>query len=185
MNVTKLNGYNPAVGTTFAFLTAVSVTGTFANVSGGFAADYTANSATLRTVPFTGLTFDSWATAAGLSGANAAPTANPDGDLQANFDEYVFNTNPTASNPAPQNGSVVDVGGQKWLALEYRRWADREAAGVTYTPQTGDTLGAWSSAGIIEEIDPNAPVIPGSTACRCRVPLGDGKSQFLRVRVVK
>ena len=68
--------------------------------------------------------------------------------------------------------------------MNYRRWADREAAGVTYTPQTGTGLGAWSPAGIIDEADPNAPVIPGSTACRCRV-LVSGAEKFLRVRAVK
>ena len=93
--------------------------------------------------------------------------------------------NPTAASGPPDNAGTVDIGGQKFLALNYRRWADREAAGVTYTPQTGTGLGAWDTAGIIEEVDPNAPVIAGSTACRCRVPIAGTDEKFLRVKAVK
>ena len=101
-----------------------------------------------------------------------------------NFAEYVFNTSPLVAGPAPQEVGVEEIAGQQWLTLGYRRWANREADGVIYTPQAGGGLDGWGAAGIIDEIDPDALVIPGSTACRCRV-LIDSNREFLRVLATK
>ena len=185
LSATKLNGYAPAEGTTFGFLTAGSVSGTFGLVTGGFAADYTSTTATLRSTPVVPLTFTDWAAAKGLTGANALPGADPDKDGFDNFYEYVHNLNPTAASAAPATPGTATVGGQQFLTLNYRRYDDREAAGVIYTPQTGTGLGNWGTAGIIEEVDPDAPVISGSTACRCRVPIAVGDDKFLRVKAQK
>ncbi|MBP7949716.1 MAG: M6 family metalloprotease domain-containing protein [Verrucomicrobiales bacterium] len=185
VSVTKLNGYAPAEGTTFPFLTAGSVTGTFANVTGGFAADYTGTTATLRAAPVMPLTFEQWAASKGLTGGNALPEADPDKDGFSNFFEYVHNMSPTAASGPPDTAGTASIGGQQWLTLHFRRYDDREAAGVTYTPQTGSSLGNWSAAGIVEEVDPDAPVIPGSTAVRCRVLVEAGNEKFLRVRATR
>ena len=150
----------------------------------GFEVDYTPGGATLRAAAVTPLTFDAWAASNGLTGANALPGADPDGDGQTNFFEYVHNTNPKAGSGAPQSAGITEIGGTRWLTLGYRRWADREAAGVSYTPEGGSALGGWLAAGIIDEVDPNAPVIPGSIACRCRVPVGSSL-KFLRVKAAK
>ncbi len=80
--------------------------------------------------------------------------------------------------------STLTVGGTPWLILTYRRWTDREAAGVIYTALGAASLSGWGTSGIIDEVDPDAPVIPGSIACRCRVPVG-GVLRFLRVRAVR
>ena len=184
LSVSKLNGYAPAAGTTFAFLTAGTLTGTFGLVTGGFAADYTSTSATLRAVA-AGLPFDDWAASKGLTGPNALPGSDPDNDGYSNFFEYVHNMNPAAASGPPENAGTTTIDGQQFLTLHYRRYTDREAAGVTYTPQTGSSLGDWGTAGIIEELDPDAPVIPGSTACRCRVPIAGGDEKFLRVKAQK
>ena len=190
VSVTKLGGYAPAEGTTFPFLTAGSVSGTFGIITGGFTGTYTATTASLRAAA-AGQTFEQWLAASGFTAAEIAnplitgPNADPDGDGLTNFFEYVHNTNPRTGSGAPQQASLVEVGGQPFLALKYRRWADREAAGVTYTPQTGTSLDNWGTTGIIEEVDPDAPVIPGSTACRCRVPIAAGQEKFLRVKAAK
>ena len=55
---------------------------------------------------------------------------------------------------------------------------------MIYTPEGGITLGDWDSPGIIDEVDPDAPVIPGSIACRCRVPVG-GVLRYLRVSAAR
>ena len=152
----------------------------------GFDFDTTGLAATIvRITP----SFGSWAASFGLTGPEALPDYDYDGDGQSNFSEWAFNSDPTVSGPAPQNGSLVNIGGQQWLALTYRRYADREAEGVTYTPEKSDGLGNWTTSGIINEVDPNAAVIPGATACRCLIPitlLGDGKqSEFLHVKAAK
>ncbi len=85
LQVTKLNGYVPAAGTTFAFLsmTGAPVTGNSGTVSGGFTANYTGTSAILRTgVAFA---YTDWAAADGLIVENAGPGADPDGDGLCNF----------------------------------------------------------------------------------------------------
>ncbi len=185
VSVTRLNGYTPAEGTLFPFLTAGSVAGTFAIVAGGFAAEYTGTTATLRSSPDVPLTFNDWAAANNLTGNDALPDADPDKDGYDNFFEYVHNLNPGAASGPPDTTGTTTIAGQQFLTLSYRRYDDREAAGVAYTPQTGTGLGAWETAGIIEEVDPNAPVIPGSTACRCRVPISGTALKFLRVKAVK
>lgn len=184
LSATKLNGYSPATGTSFGFLTAGTVSGTFGIVTGGFSAEYTGTTATLR-AGAAAQTFDQWAASKGLTGANALPGADPDKDGYSNFFEYVHNMSPTAASGPPDTTGAEKIGGQEFLTLKYRRYDDREAAGVTYTPQTGPTLGNWGTAGIIEEVDPTAPVIPGSTACRCRVPITPNEEKFLRVKAVK
>ena len=82
------------------------------------------------------------------------------------------------------NGSNVFIDGRDWLTESYRRYDDRIAEGVIYIPEGSSGLGGWGTAGIIDEVDPDAPVIPGSTAYRCRVPIG-GTIHFLHVRAVK
>jgi hypothetical protein len=177
-------GLTPAANAEFFPLTYDSHTGAFASVAAStgsaWQSTYEAARLKVRVAAPAGQTFNSWAAAAGLSGANALPGADPDKDGQTNFAEYAFNTSPTAAGPAPQSAGTAIIAGQPWLAVHYRRWADREAAGMTYSPQGSDSLTGWNGGGIVDEVDPAAPVIPGSTACRCRVPIG-GAIRFLRV----
>ncbi len=129
--------------------------------------------------------FADWAAMSGLTGAAALPAADPDGDGQTNFFEFAFHGDPIAVSPAPQSGGLVSIGGQFWLTLSYRRWADRGAAGVIYLPQLFPP-DAWTGDGIIDEVDPAAAVIAGSIAYRCRVMIDPVKSlQFLRVKASK
>ncbi len=137
-----------------------------------------------------GLLYSGWLAQQGFSPAQIAnlaisgPAANPDRDAFNNFLEYAFNTSPLAPGGAFYSSGVVTIGSQRWLVLRYRRWTDREQAGLTYTPQGSTTLASWITSGIIDEIDPEAPVLAGSTACRCRVPVGGGIT-MLRVLVAQ
>ena len=179
LNVTKLNDYAPATDTTFAFLTSSARAGQFGSVNApGFQVEYNAGGATLRAG---GLAFSAWALAAQLTGADALASADPDGDGQTNFAEYVFNTDPKSGNQSPGIVNQETVEGQPWLTLNYRRWDDRISAGVIYSAEGSAEMSSWSAAGVIEEVNPAAPVISGSVAYRCRVPM-NGPIKFLHVK---
>lgn len=187
LNVTLLNGYVPTLDDNFPVMTYGSRTGEFAifNSPGAyFSRNYDAGNLTL-TVTNAPSTLAEWKAAYFAPGSpESASNADPDGDGLSNFAEYVFNTNPLAASPVPQEAAVETIEGQRWLTLGYRRWANPEADGVIYTPQAGSGLGDWGTLGIIDEVDPDALVIPGSTACRCRV-LIDSNREFLRVQATK
>ena len=89
--------------------------------------------------------------------------ADPDGDGMNNLLEFALNSNPFRST-APDH---------------------LPAGGNGATPQTSSAPGNGSPPGIIDEVDPTEPVIPGSTARRCRVPVIAGGEQFLRIKAVK
>jgi|GEM_PF-5968157 len=179
LNVTKLNGYAPANETTFAFLTSPALTGQFGTVNApGFQVDYSAGGATLRVG---GLNYSAWALAAQLTGNEALASADPDGDGQTNFAEYVFNTNPKAGNASPGTVTQETIEGQRWLTLNYRRWDDRVSAGVIYSAEGSAAMANWNTTGVIDEINPTAPVISGSVAYRCRALVG-GPVKFLHVK---
>ena len=59
------------------------------------------------------------------------------------------------------------------------------AAGVVYQAESGHSLGSWSSAGVTEELDPDAAPIGGSTPYRSRVPITPGVSKFLRIKAIR
>ena len=144
----------------------------------GFQVEYNASGATLRAG---GLAFSAWALAAQLTGADALASADPDGDGQTNFAEYVFNTDPKSGNQSPGTVNQETIEGQAWLTLNYRRWDDRISAGVIYSAEGSAEMSSWSAAGVIEEVNPAAPVISGSVAYRCRVPM-NGPIKFLHVK---
>ena len=177
VHVTKLNGYAPAADTVFTFLnvTGGAITGTFGAVTGGFTTDYTSTSATLRAAR--PLTFDEWVAQPGH------------GNGKSSFLDYAFNTDSDSNTSAPRSVGLVSIGGSQRLTLSYRRWTDREAAGVIYTPQLLAPPAAWSGLSFIDEIDPDALSVPGSSARRCRILIpADPRTkpaQFLRVKAAK
>ncbi len=181
LSVTKVNGYLPAEDTTFTFLSGSPVTGSFATVQApGFSVEYSAGSVQLR-AGNTGLGYEDWADDHQLAGADRASDADPDLDGVENFLEYAFNTDPTAPSAYPASSSIVTIASQKWVVVKYRRWQDRIDAGLGYHPERSENLGSWNAAGLVDEADPEAPVVAGSEARRCRIPFGTGKN-FLRLR---
>ena len=131
-----------------------------------------------------GLAYTIWRDSYNLTGPEAGEQGDFDHDGLTNFFEYVHGSDPTVGGSSPQSYGTASIDGRDWLTQSYRRYDDRIAEGVTYIPEGSSGLGGWGTAGIIEEVDPDAPVIPGSTACRCRVPIG-GAIRFLRVKAVK
>jgi len=101
--------------------------------------------------------FEDWAAGYELTGGDALPTANPDGDAFTNLQEFAFGFNPTVSDGAgpltisggsiTQNGPpqiyVDPVTGQYFL--RYTRRTDYVAAGLTYLQEfAADSLGSGS-----------------------------------------
>lgn len=179
--ITKAGAYSPLSGTTFAIVSGTNITGTFTTVQAlGFTTEYSATGVLLRAA--SSLAYEAWATAKGLSGNNALATADPDHDGVPNYLEYAFNMNPGASDLVPVTSETVDISGQPWLVLHYRKWTDRVAAGLNYVPEHAATLTNWNWTGIIDEADSSADSVEGSEARCCRIPI-QGTRDFLRMRV--
>lgn len=91
--------------------------------------------------------FQSWTSAAGLAGTNAAPEAVPYRDGVANILKYAFNldgSGPDLDTLVPDTGrsglprfSWVAGPGQAHFRLEYLR---RKGSGLSYQPKTSSTL---------------------------------------------
>lgn len=96
---------------------------------------FASTGASTQSVPVTGSVvslYDSWASGYGLSGTNAATTADPDLDGFNNNSEYCFDGNPTNSTPylfkvTPSSTNAVF------------NWIQRNS-GVSYEVQTNSTL---------------------------------------------
>ena len=137
------------------------------------------------------LTFEAWAAAAGLTGADALPLADPDSDGVVNYMERARKTDPRSptSSSLPYRADLR-IGGQPFFSMNYRVWADVVADGVVYEPQLF-IGGVLQIQGYIDEVDPDAEVIPGSTARRTRVPIEPGDlnrpatGKFVRLKVYK
>ncbi len=181
LSVQKINGYLPAEDTLFTVLSGSAPSGTFIQlIGGGFTAEYTG--AVILRAGNSGIGFEEWAGEHSLSGADALAGADPDHDGISNFLEYAFNLDPTVATPKPFTAATETIDGQEWIVLGYRVWQDRVDAGLGYFAERSSTLAGWDTEGLIDEVDPDAPVIEGSEARRCRVPLAAAQ-QFLHLRV--
>lgn len=186
-------GYNPSPGTTFEVLTSNSRNGTFQALDAlRFNATYpvagnppqSLHNVVLVAKDTAALDYEAWAASHGLTGVDALPGADPDGDLTDNFTEYALNMNPAAADVPPLTAAVKVLDGGRWLVLHYRRWDDRVAAGVVYSGQVSTDLAGWPAAGVIDEADLEAPFVAGSEARRCRVAIQPGR-KFLRLHLMR
>jgi hypothetical protein len=76
--------------------------------------------------------------------------------------------------------STETMGGLPWLVVRYRRWQGPLDAGIGYLPEGSEDLATWSSVPVVDEFDPDATVIVGAEARRCRIPI-QGPRQFMRL----
>lgn len=136
--------FNSAQAYSFAFVTATGGiigfdaaaftvdTSGFANsmASGGYW--YVAQSGNSLTINYSPVSvYQSWATANALSGANAASSADPDGDGWSNAQEYAFGLVPTVAGGQP---TTVSGDGTKITFLQ--------RSGVTYVVRSTTDLAA-------------------------------------------
>lgn len=99
-------------------------------------------------------TFASWSadvfSAAELADDGISGTgADPDGDGLVNLLEFALGLDPKASDAADAvTGGMVNLGGQNFLALTFRRRVEREH--LVYTVESSPDLASWTPAGGVE-----------------------------------
>ena len=98
--------------------------------------------------------YEAWSDDFELSGSNALFSANPDGDVLGNLDEYALGGNPTNEfdwGHVPVFG-IRDEGGTNWFEYVYARRRDAAVRGLEYTVEATSNLvsAAWSTNNITE-----------------------------------
>ncbi|BCU77630.1 autotransporter-associated beta strand repeat-containing protein [Luteolibacter sp. LG18] len=145
-----------ADGTKFTLITYTgTLSGTFAGLPDGGAVTVGSNPFILRYNDGGAVTltvgvpnaFTTWASARGLSGADATRDADPDHDGIKNVLEFIFGSEPNPANPgaASQASLPETTRDETALYFTYRRRADSTPL---FTPvvQYGSTLSGWTNA---------------------------------------
>lgn len=87
--------------------------------------------------------YETWSSGRGLSGANAAYAADPDGDGRANLAEFALGTDPANADAAlGLAGSVADLNGARRLSLVVQK--SPAATGLTYSAEVSSDLVTWT-----------------------------------------
>ncbi len=150
-------------------------------VSATNAAGESADSAEVTATPsvFNGWLASHFTTIQRLDPLISGLTADPDNDGEPNLMEFATAQNPLASNILPpdlvKNGTTIE--------FTYTRSVAAMSDGVTFTVEWSDSLasGAWSSAGVIEQIISDNGTVQ---SIRATFPAGE-TSRFARLRVEK
>ncbi len=144
-------------------------------------------------------TVGNYAASNGLTGADAAPGADPDGDGLTNLMEYALNLNPAVSDAGsgatPQaQVAVRSYGGVNYLSIRFTRVP--LATDITYLVESSADLATWttvasstggatlSGAGVVADAGGTSP---HTVEVRDTVPHTDpnGQKRFLRLRVTQ
>jgi autotransporter-associated beta strand protein len=226
ITITAQDSANQTV-TSFSGTVTFSGTGGFSGISGDFIDGVLTGASVTPTVAGSNLTFvvtggdpgktgtatittiqtkfQAWAAGYELTGDDALPTANPDGDSLTNLQEFAFGFNPTVSDGAgpltisgssiTQNGPphiYVEPGSGKFF-LRYTRRTDYAAAGLTYLQEfAANTLGS----GAFQDVAGGSVVATGTGAGGVAIeavaiefpdslPGSDKKARFGRVGVTQ
>jgi hypothetical protein len=124
---------------------------------------YLTESTLLEVLPGSGTAYDSWALAAGLSGADSARNATPQNDGIANILKFAFNLNPNAPDvrqlvPGAGDSAGLPCGvvssppGEQALVVEYIRRKASSNPGIIYTVQFSSDLQTWTAVGLSETV---------------------------------
>jgi autotransporter-associated beta strand protein len=120
--------------------------------------------------------FGAWASGFGLTGGDAAKTADPDQDGVPNFFEFATNSNPTSGSSGPRVYPLVfTIGADKALTytMAVRKSAVFAPSGskqtatrdqLVYTVEASDQLATWNTVPVTE--------VTGATATNIQTALG-------------
>lgn len=108
----------------------------------------------------------------------AGELADPDADGIVNLLEHATGMTPTAADPMA-HGSILDGS-----LLKYTYTKSKAATDVTHVVEWSDTLGAWSSVGVVQSLVPGSDngVTQRITAT---LPAGTAGKRFVRLRVTR
>jgi hypothetical protein len=130
------------------------------------------------------LSYQNWITDYKLTGKDAAPDADSDGDGIVNLLEYAFGLDPTAADRVglPTSGTVSDQG-TDYLSITFHRLLG--ATDIHYTPEFGDDFLHWSPEAAVEvsPASPSANALTEAVTVRDTVPMGGSSRRLGRIRV--
>ena len=117
---------------------------------------------------------ESWGSGFGLSGADAGPNADPDGDGFSNAQEYAFGLNPTS---AAGNPAVLSQGSSQ-VKLTFLQ---KETGGITYAVKSASSLsGGFTNSVTPQEAADQTGVPTGYRRYEATLPTSTGRG-FLKV----
>jgi hypothetical protein len=79
----------------------------------------------------------------GLSGSNAAPDADPDGDGVSNFAEWAFGGDPGASDPSIAKLQGAMITPTRDFRFEFQRLINAATLGINYRYFVSEDLNSW------------------------------------------
>ena len=98
----------------------------------------------IRTLPLANGLATDYAMSFGLSGTNAAPNADPDGDGVSNFGEWAFGGNPTVPDSYIASLQNIHVLPGNDFRFTYQRYLNYAAVGLTYHYLISTDLINWA-----------------------------------------
>ncbi len=127
---------------------------------------------------------DLWGESFGLTGASAAPSADPDGDGRNNLYEFGFGGDPTDPFDAgiSPSYSLVKDGGATWMDYAYPKRSDPNS-GLAYHLEINDDLvfGQWTNSGYA--VTGTGTIDSDFDAVTNRVSTSGEESRFIRLSV--
>lgn len=120
----------------------------------------------------------------GMSGTNAAPTADPDGDGVSNFAEWAFGGDPAAADPFIASLKGAKLTASQDFQFTFQRLANAANYGVRYRYFTSEDLSGWSEVTPVLVAASSNEDYPGYEVVTLQLPFAAiaGKTKlFLRV----
>jgi hypothetical protein len=131
----------------------------------------------------TTVTLSDWAKQNGLSGADAAPDADPDGDGMSNLMEFYLGLDPTPSGGNSGSSMTVSNGPSNTVSMTYRR--AKGITGVSAAVQASGDLSSsnsWGTDGVVETVQAAADPRYEEVTATVTAPPGATK-MFMRLKV--
>ncbi|MCC7377683.1 MAG: tandem-95 repeat protein [Verrucomicrobiales bacterium] len=114
--------------------------------------------------------------------STAGATANPDGDLFTNLEEYAYGTSLFSVNPADGPGLTIGVTVDNRIAVSFRRRSND--AGLTFTLQFSTDMETWINASTLPKEEFVTPIGSAVDLVTCVLtPTPEMPSLFFRVQI--